>query len=362
MNNGSHAGVTVSIRKSGRKNATRGGAASRNRNTTTTRNTSTSRNTAAKRNTTAKRNTADRKRRDGAVTRNGARRRITRKRSSSKRPMTRGRRIATALTMLVAACCAVALAWVTTQFVSGRIALADARNRQSQLSSRYGFDPGDIISDGQFFNGYAMSEAEVQSFLDDHGEACTGSACLKSRTFDTTTIKADAYCNGYQGRKRETAAAIIDKSAKSCNVSQKVLLTVMQKEQQLVTAAKPTDFQFKAAMGLSCPDDADCDPEYAGFFRQVYGAANRYQYYAHHEEQYGYHAGKLNYVKFHPNASCGGANVLIDNKATALLYIYTPYQPNDAALAAGVGEGDSCSSYGNRNFSIIYRGWFGSAR
>ena len=61
-------------------------------------------------------------------------------------------------------------------------------------------------------------------------------------------------------------------------------------------------------------------------------------------------------------AGCGGSDVYIENKATALLYIYTPYQPNEAALAAGAGEGDSCSSYGNRNFSIIYRGWFGDAR
>ena len=52
----------------------------------------------------------------------------------------------------------------------------------------------------------------------------------------------------------------------------------------------------------------------------------------------------------------------IENKATALLYIYTPYQPNTAALAAGAGEGDSCSAYGNRNFSIIYTGWFGNPR
>lgn len=115
-------------------------------------------------------------------------------------------------------------------------------------------------------------------------------------------------------------------------------------------------------MGLSCPDDNDCDPQYAGFFRQVYGAAHRYRYYVRHEASYGYHVGKLNFVRFHPNTSCGGANVVIGNKATALLYIYTPYQPNEAALAAGAGEGDSCSSYGNRNFSIIYRGWFADAR
>ena len=207
-----------------------------------------------------------------------------------------------------------------------------------------------------------MSRTEVQSFLDEHGGDCTGTGCLKNRTFDTTDQPDDRYCDGYDGAKGETAATIIDKSSRSCGISQKVLLTVLQKEQQLVTASKPTDFQFKAAMGLSCPDDNDCDPQYAGFFRQVYGAAHRYRYYVRHEASYGYHVGKLNFVRFHPNTGCGGANVVIGNKATALLYIYTPYQPNEAALAAGAGEGDSCSSYGNRNFSIIYRGWFADAR
>jgi hypothetical protein len=54
--------------------------------------------------------------------------------------------------------------------------------------------------------------------------------------------------------------------------------------------------------------------------------------------------------------------VFIENRATALLYIYTPYQPNAAALRAGTGEGNACSSYGNRNFSIIYANWFGNPR
>ena len=33
-----------------------------------------------------------------------------------------------------------------------------------------------------------------------------------------------------------------------------------------------------------------------------------------------------------------------------------------AALEAGTGEGDACSSYGNRNFSLIYTDWFGNPR
>ncbi len=79
-------------------------------------------------------------------------------------------------------------------------------------------------------------------------------------------------------------------------------------------------------------------------------------------DAYAYHAGALNYVRYNPNAGCGGSDVYIENKATALLYIYTPYQPNEAALKAGAGEGDACSTYGNRNFAIIYNSMFGNPR
>lgn len=271
-------------------------------------------------------------------------------------------RVAAVLVTVVAAAYVVALVVGTVRVVQWRRDVQEAEARQLQLTQQYDFNPGDIISDGQFFNANAMSEAEVQSFLDKQGAACSGSRCLKTMTFDTEDQAANEYCAAYEGARKETAAAIIDKSARACGISQKVLLTVMQKEQHLVTAVNPTDFQYKAAMGLSCPDDANCDPAYAGFFRQVYGAAHRYQYYVAHESAYGYHANALNYIQYHPDAGCGGTNVYIENKATALLYIYTPYQPNDASLAAGFGEGDSCSSYGNRNFALIYTNWFGAAR
>jgi hypothetical protein len=60
--------------------------------------------------------------------------------------------------------------------------------------------------------------------------------------------------------------------------------------------------------------------------------------------------------------ACGGSTVYIRNQATASLYNYTPYQPNNAAKAAGYGLGDGCSSYGNRNFFLYYSDWFGIPR
>lgn len=272
-------------------------------------------------------------------------------------------RVAMATVGVLAAAVAIALVVAVVHVVSGRVELSEAKARQVELTETYDFDPGDIISDEQFFDGDAMDEAQVQAFLDEQGAACTKDSCLRARRFKVERRAANDYCREYPGaRHGQSAAAIITAASKACDVSPKVLLTMLQKEQQLVTETNPKDFQFRSAMGLSCPDDDHCDPEYAGFFRQVFGSAERYQYYVHHEDRYDFHAGRLNFVRFSPDVSCGGANVYIENKATALLYIYTPYQPNDAALAAGAGEGDACSTYGNRNFSIIYSNWFGDPR
>lgn len=290
----------------------------------------------------------------------------TRKKSVARKPLRRWlrtwkrarfkQRLAMILVPLVAVICAIALVVGLTTFVRWRREVDAATAAQDATAQRYGFNPGNIISDGQFFNEHAMSQAEVQAFLDQQGGA------LASMRFDTASHPADELCEAYEGATDESAAAVIDKSARACGISQKVLLTMLQKEQHLVTATAPTDFQIRAAMGLSCPDDANCDPAYAGFFNQVYGAARRYRYYLNHPDDYAYHAGRFNYVQYSPIPSCGGSQVYIENNATALLYIYTPYQPNQAALEAGTGEGDACSSYGNRNFSLIYTDWFGNPR
>ncbi|WP_170192092.1 cell wall-binding repeat-containing protein [Rhodoglobus vestalii] len=50
----------------------------------------------------------------------------------------------------------------------------------------------------------------------------------------------------------------------------------------------------------------------------------------------------------------------VQNYATAALYNYTPYRPNTAALNNLGSYGDSCSSYGNRNFWDYYYSWFGN--
>jgi hypothetical protein len=88
----------------------------------------------------------------------------------------------------------------------------------------------------------------------------------------------------------------------------------------------------------------------------------QYNYYRANPGSFGYQAGRNNTILYNPNTACGSSTVYIANQATAGLYIYTPYQPNAAALANIGGLGNSCSSYGNINFWRLFNDWFGSTQ
>lgn len=241
----------------------------------------------------------------------------------------------------------------------------------AEAANAWDFDAGYIISDANFYDSNAMNAGDVQAFLNQHVPTCEpwreaqigGDAstitCLKNYAMQTLGKGADAYCSGYQSQW-QTAAQIIDGVARSCGISQKVLLVMLQKENALVDHTWPSPWRYQTAMGYGCPDGAKCDEDYFGFFNQVYRAAWQYKVYAAKPNDFRYKAGQNNYIQWSPTAACGGSTVYIRNQATASLYNYTPYQPNDAAKNAGYGEGDDCSSYGNRNFFLWYSDWFGN--
>lgn len=223
------------------------------------------------------------------------------------------------------------------------------------------FDPGYIISDTNFFDSNSLNSAQVQQFLVAQVSSCaTGFTCLKDYVQATPNMSASRYCSVYGGSPAERASEIIAKVGQACGISPKVLLVLLQKEQGLVTLRNPSATRFANATGFGCPDSAPCDPAYSGFFYQVYYAARQFQVYTQNPTSWNYRAGNTNQILYSPNAACGRGPVYIVNQATANLYIYTPYQPNGAALANLYGTGDACSSYGNRNFWRIYSDWFGS--
>ena len=212
------------------------------------------------------------------------------------------------------------------------------------------FDPGYIISDALMNDAWTMDAASIQNFLNTKGSSCSpssGNTCIKDYRESTPTRAATSMCTGsYAGAANETAASIIAKVSVACRINPQVLLVTLQKEQGLITAtAGRGSATYSRALGFGCPDNVGgwCDPQYAGFANQVYAAANQLQRYAAGLSG-SYRAGRTNTILWHPNAACGSSQVYIQNQATASLYNYTPYRPNAAALAAGYGTGDSCSS------------------
>lgn len=275
-----------------------------------------------------------------------------------------------------------ALAFATT--LVGLVAPSPAV-KPAQAAS---FNAGNIISDSLFYNGNAMSAAQVQNFLDGkvRGGSCTigqsgrkpgdpaywggptvfAPACLNGYRMNTISVGTNAYCTAYTGKNNETAAEIIAKVGQACGVSQQTLLVTLEKEQSLVTDEWPTEKQFAIATGYGCPDSganwsANCDSRYFGLQIQVYNAAWQFRHYSNPDIGFNFKAGQTANIQWNPNPSCGTSQVYIENWATAALYNYTPYRPNQAALNAGWGTGDSCSSYGNRNFHQLFNSWFPDA-
>lgn len=261
---------------------------------------------------------------------------------------------------------AVALSLLTATPASA----ADARN----------FDPGYIISDENFYAGSAMSALEIQQFLNARVPRCSlgdagrpaggtyyypggGSVtlannCLKDYVDSVPTISGDRYCSGINGGSL-SAAQMIASISVACNISPKVLLVLLEKEQSIISDSFPDVTQYAHATGFNCPDTAPCSAASAGFFKQVYAAARQFQVYTQNVGSFNYRVGP-NFIRFNPNPDCGSSQVMIANQATANLYIYTPYQPNQSALNNLYGSGDSCGAYGNRNFWRMYSDWFGS--
>jgi len=252
-------------------------------------------------------------------------------------------------------CAVTAIAGLT---LAGNVAAPPA-----QAISGSEFDPGNIISDDNFYDPHALTQAEVQAFLASK-VTCQNSLCLAVARFDSTSQPANPMCAAYPGGPGEPASQIIFKVQQACGISARALLVILQKEQGLITNPAPTDSRIRIAMGYACPDTGSCDVTSYGFFNQVYNAAKQLQRYGNPPGTSNtftwFPVGTPTAVRYSPAPDCKSPVITIRNKATAALYYYTPYQPNPEALANLYGVGNDCSSYGNRNFWVYYYQWFGN--
>jgi hypothetical protein len=253
----------------------------------------------------------------------------------------------------------------------------------TQAVSGNDFQPGRIIDDSIFYNKNAMSVSQIQQFLDSK-VSCDRNGTETSELGGGTRAQygaahgnpapytclngyyenIDTHVNNLEGRPipsgARSAAQIIWDAAQAHTINPQVLIVLLQKEQGLVTDEWPFPVQYRSATGYGCPDTAPCDDEYYGFYNQVHMAAYQFRRYANTPNSFNHIAGQFNNIRWSPNASCGTSSVYIQNTATAGLYNYTPYRPNQAALNNLYGTGDGCSAYGNRNWWRYFNDWFGS--
>jgi Repeat of unknown function (DUF5648) len=230
------------------------------------------------------------------------------------------------------------------------------------------FNAGNIIDDSVFTNANSMSVVQIQNFLNSKVPVC-----------DTYGSQASEYGGGTRaqwGQARygqstftclkdyneggRSAAQIIYDTAQANNINPQVLIVLLQKEQGLVTDTWPLNIQYRSATGYGCPDTAPCDSQYYGLTNQLNWAAKMFRSIVNASP--GWYTPYIlgsNFIRYSPDASCGGSNVTIANRSTQALYNYTPYQPNAATLAAPMGTTVACGAYGNINFYRYFTSWFG---
>lgn len=239
----------------------------------------------------------------------------------------------------------------------------------THAASLASWNPGLVITDDIFTNSGSLNPTQIQAFLESKVPNCDTWGTQPSEFGGGTRAQwgtAHGYPPPYTCLKDYVenglnSANIIYNSAQQYQINPEVLIVLLQKEQGLVTDTWPLSVQYRTATGYGCPDSSVCDSQYYGLTNQIQWAAKMYRAIENASPTWytPYLVGN-NYIQYNPNSGCGGTNVNIANRATQALYNYTPYQPNQAALNAGYGAGDSCSSYGNRNFYLYFTDWFGS--
>ncbi|MDO4902553.1 MAG: hypothetical protein Q4A21_03335, partial [bacterium] len=280
--------------------------------------------------------------------------------------------------------------------IAGFFTISFIENLNSKAVRATDFNPGRIIDDEVFYNKDAMNVQQIQDWLNQQIGHCDvwgtqpatdwGRGDITRAQFAQQKwgVGAPFVCLNHYHENPETretsyekgggwfqggisAAQIIYNAAQKYGINPQVLLVLLKKESSgpLTNDKWPLKNQYKYAMGYACPDSgpgysAACSESKSGFYKQMDLAAWQLDYYKKNH-MYGGYSLRLgwNDIQYSPDPACGTKRVNIENVATLSLYIYTPYTPNDGALANWPGT-SHCGAYGNRNFFMFFNQLFGS--
>ena len=202
------------------------------------------------------------------------------------------------------------------------------------------FDPEYIISDEEFRNINSMTLAEVQQFLEQWNGRLKEADLWQNFHFSYSEYPYfyDYLLESNELGRESSPAEIIYYSSRDPQepvnqVNPQVLIVTLQKEQSLIESGftgQEMQDRLDIACGYACPDGGGCNPQYKGFFNQVLSAA--YQFTQDFESL-------DEWVQ--PSIVIDGQIITPKNRATAVLYQYTPHIST------------------NRDFYRLYKKYFG---
>jgi hypothetical protein len=170
------------------------------------------------------------------------------------------------------------------------------------FAQAYSINIHNIITDTELLDSTSMSVTRIQEFLKSKG-----------------SYLANYSTNG------KSAAQIIFDAANYYHINPKYILVRLQVEQSLVYDSDPSQTQLDSAMGYGCPDGGSCNPEYSGFYNQIYKSAEALQgpKYLQGIRDRGYTIS--GWGPGITKTTLDGIQVRPENAATAALYTYTPW-------------------------------------
>lgn len=218
-------------------------------------------------------------------------------------------------------------------------------------------DDGDLISDNVFNNENSMTETQISAFINSFPSSCLKPSNYPSGLSPKTLYEPNSYFD--YGTTQVAPSRIIYKMSKFFHVNPQVILTTLEKEQNLVSGSSGCAvWQYSSAMGYNCPDNLTFHDypslsithtcveheSNAGFARQVSHAAWQLRFDA--ERAYGntdwggdgsityggrmtqgnrarVSGGTVNYYDGY--TVIDGRSIKLANGATAALYNYTPH-------------------------------------
>lgn len=173
------------------------------------------------------------------------------------------------------------------------------------------FNPNLILSDFEMTNYSCMDMNAIKNFLEDKG------------SYLADYVEPDVRMYTYQ---------IIYDVSRVYKINPKYILTLLQKEQSLITETNPSQGRLDWATGYGCPDSGGCNPKYKGLAQQIDWGAGGTRYYMDHPDEFRYQVGQTYTID--------DQQVTIANDATRALYIYTPH------------------IHGNENLFNLWNEWF----